>query len=136
MNIFDVTSTKLIETISIPSDEDFHNRFVATRTPVILDCVEQQLDFVRKWSFDYFAKRLKTVRVQRPSSDGIYHYLGFERIPFSEFADNLINEKNMYALEPLIGHGAPQGSQADGLGSFQRLEVYARLPLLRLDRFL
>ena len=118
MNLFEVTNNRQLESVPMPSSEDFRTRYIATRTPVILDSVADELKFTRDWDLNYFQQKLKTVRVHKPDRDGVYHFLSYQRIPFSEFVENLNNEKTMYSLEPLIGSGAPQGSKEDRADDF------------------
>jgi hypothetical protein len=102
MNLFDTLDTRQIETERMPSDEAFRANFLANRTPAVFDDVASRLPIVREWSFDHFASRLDSIRVQRPAEDGLFHYLGFERIPFSQFRESLEANNQAYSFESLI----------------------------------
>ena len=123
MNLFEVTKTRPIPTIPMPSDEVFEAEYVDTRTPVLLDNIETGMPFTREWTLEFFCKKMRTVRVHRPSEDGVFHFLSYERIPVDEFLENRASAKDMYTLEPLIGLGAPQGSDADRRSDFSENDV-------------
>ena len=128
MNIFELEKTIDLPSVPIPSDDEFTTRYVRTRKPILLDRVAERLKFVANWSLDYFAQRLQTIRVQQPSTDGVYHYLGFERVPYEDFSRGLTTQENRYALEPLIGFGAPQGSKKDRSVDFDESAVPTFIP--------
>ncbi len=107
MNVFEAVPSDPIEYVRMPEADEFAERFVATRTPVVVDDVASRMPCVRPWNYDYFAQRIPTIKVQRPENDGTYHYLRFERMSFDDFAANLHGERNAYAIEPLVGKGAP-----------------------------
>ncbi|MBW4933389.1 cupin-like domain-containing protein [Marinobacter sp. F4206] len=71
----------------------------------MLDGVREALPFTRNWNYEFFRNALKSIRIQRKSEDGIYHYLGFERIPMPDFNQVMETTQNGYALEPLKGQG-------------------------------
>jgi hypothetical protein len=102
MNLFDALDTRPIETERMPSDEDFRTNFLATRTPAVFEDIASRLPIAKEWSFDYFASRLDTIRVQRPAEDGLFHYLSFERMPFSQFREALETRNQAYSFESLI----------------------------------
>ncbi|QSP93692.1 cupin-like domain-containing protein [Marinobacter salinisoli] len=105
MNLFDLAGPEDIESIPFPTTEDGLLPYIRGRQPVLLNGVREALPFTREWSYDYFRKHLKTIRIQRKSDDGIFHYLGFERIPIGDFNDIMETTHDGYALEPLKGRG-------------------------------
>jgi hypothetical protein len=102
LNLFAALNTRQMDPKRMPSDEAFRANYLATRTPAIFDDVASRLLVAREWSFDYFASRLETIQVQRPAKDGLFHYLNFERIPFSEFRKTLEASNRAYSFETLI----------------------------------
>ena len=123
MNLFEATNTRPLPTIPMPSDDEFESRYVETRTPVLLHDPASRMAFMHDWNLEYFRSRMKTVRVHRPSDDGVFHFLSYERIPVDEFLTNRESDKDMYSLEPLFGLGAPQGSSADRIVDFDENDV-------------
>ncbi|MBW7470047.1 cupin-like domain-containing protein [Marinobacter sp. M216] len=105
MNLFDLSAPEAIETIPFPSDQEGLTRFIQKRQPVLLDGIREALPFTRNWDYEFFRNSLKSIRIQRKSEDGIYHYLGFERIPMPDFDQVMETTQNGYALEPLRGQG-------------------------------
>lgn len=105
MSVFDLAAQDPILTIPMPKEPDGLLPYLKKRQPLLLSGVEEALPFVRGWGYDFFKNTLRSIRIQRPSQDGIYHYLGFERMPMSEFDALLRTSADGYALEPLKGRG-------------------------------
>lgn len=105
MNLFDLSGPEVVESIPFPTDQDGLMPYLQRRQPVLLDGVREALPFTRNWNYDFFRDCLKSIRIQRKSDDGIYHYLGFERIPMPDFDQVMQTTQNGYALEPLKGQG-------------------------------
>ena len=112
MHLLDSTRNRPLLKVDLPSVDRFRQEFVETRTPAILSGLATQLPFVEKWNREFFGQKLKTIRVHRPDDVGVYHFLSYDRVPYSELMQNLLAEKDMYSLEPLLGKGAPQGDRA------------------------
>ena len=106
MNLFDLAGPEPIETMPLPRGRDGLLSQLRERRPVLLSDVRESLPFTRSWNYRFFRGRLSSIRIQRPSPDGIYHYLGFTRVPMDEFDDILNNGRDAYALEPLRGRGS------------------------------
>ncbi|ROQ42880.1 cupin-like protein [Marinobacter sp. 3-2] len=105
MSLFDLAGPDQIETIPFPTDKDGLIRFIRRRQPLLLSGVREALPFTEGWNYSYFKSSLKSIRIQRQSEDGIYHYLGFERISMEDFDEVMNTTGNGYALEPLRGQG-------------------------------
>ena len=113
MNVFDLAGPEQIEVAPFPRDRDGLLPYIRARRPVLLSDVRENLPCTRAWNYDFFRERLGSIRIQRPSPDGVYHYLGFSRIPIDEFDQVLRSSKDAYALEPLRGRGVAQGFPDD-----------------------
>ena len=105
MSLFDLSGPEQLQTIAFPTQKDGLLPYIRRRQPLLLSGVREALPFTRDWNYDYFRRSLKTIRIQRQSDDGIYHYLGFERIPMSTFDKIMETTRDGYALEPLRGRG-------------------------------
>lgn len=105
MSLFDLAGPEKIETIPFPEDKDGLLRFIRRRQPLLLSGIREALPFTRGLNYEYFKGALQSIRIQRQSEDGIYHYLGFERISMKEFDEVMNTTGNGYALEPLRGQG-------------------------------
>lgn len=105
MDLFDLASSDAIQTITFPVEKEGLAPFIQRRQPVLLGGVRERLPFTRPWNYEFFRQALKSIRIQRKSEDGIYHYLGFERIPMADFDHLMETTHNGYALEPLKGQG-------------------------------
>ena len=108
MSLFELAGSEQIEVAPFPRVTGGLLPYIRARRPVLLSDVRENLPCTRDWNFRFFSERLGTIRIQRPSSDGIYHYLGFSRVPMAEFAHMLGHGKDAYALEPLRGRGVAQ----------------------------
>lgn len=108
MSLFEISGSEKIETISFPASKDGLKPFIERRQAVLLNGVTEALPFTRGWNYEYFRRSLNSIRIQRQSEDGIYHYLGFERIPMTDFDQIMGTTQNGYALEPLKGQGVSQ----------------------------
>jgi hypothetical protein len=113
MNLFDLAGPEPIETMPLPRGRDGLLSHLRERRPVLLSDVRESLPFTRSWNYRFFRERLSSIRIQRPSPDGIYHYLGFTRVPMDEFDDILNDGRDAYALEPLRGRGVAQSLPGD-----------------------
>ncbi|MBZ2167872.1 cupin-like domain-containing protein [Marinobacter sp. F4216] len=105
MDLFDLAGSEAIESIPFPTSEDGLLPYIQERRPVLLNGIREALPFTREWDYDYFKHHLQSIRVQRKSEDGIFHYLGFERIPMDDFDQMMETTHDGYALEPLKGRG-------------------------------
>lgn len=105
MSLFDLSGPETIETVPFPTDKDGLARYLHRRQPVLLSGVREALPFTRNWNYDFFRNALKSIRIQRKSADGVFHYLGFERIPMMDFNQVMETTHDGYALEPLKGRG-------------------------------
>lgn len=108
MSLFDLSGPESIKTIPFPSEQDGLLPYIRRRQPLLLSGIKESLPFIRDWNYDFFRESLKSIRIQRQSEDGIYHYLGFERIPMAEFDEVMRTTGNGYALEPLKGRGVSE----------------------------
>ncbi|WP_417531862.1 cupin-like domain-containing protein [Marinobacter lipolyticus] len=108
MSLFDLSGPESIETIPFPAEKDGLASYILHRKPVLLEGVREALPFTRDWNYEFFRQALKSIRIQRKSEDGIYHYLGFERIPISDFNQVMETTHDGYALEPLKGRGVSE----------------------------
>ena len=113
MDLFDLTGTDAIKTIPFPTEDSGLLPYIRQRQPLLLDGVREKLPFTRDWNYGYFRNRLSTIRIQRKSEDGIYHYLGFERIAMADFDQIMETTHNGYALEPLKGQGVSEDLPPD-----------------------
>ncbi|MEQ9546517.1 MAG: cupin-like domain-containing protein [Marinobacter sp.] len=113
MSLFDLSGPESIETIPFPVEKDGLAPYILQRKPVLLNGVREALPFTRNWNYEFFKNALKSIRIQRQSEDGIYHYLGFERIPISEFNQVMEDTHDGYALEPLRGRGVSEDLPPD-----------------------
>ena len=113
MNLFDLAGPEPVETMPMPVGEDGLLDPIRSRRPVLFSGVRESLPFTRSWNYQFFRERLRSIRIQRPSPDGIYHYLGFNRVPIEEFDEILNKSKDAYALEPLKGRGVAQSLPHD-----------------------
>lgn len=113
MNLFDLAGPNPIQTIPFPSERGGLKPYIRQRQPLLLSGVREALPFTRGWDYGYFRDALKTIRIQRKSEDGIYHYLGFERIPMTQFDELIATSGDGYALEPLRGRGVSEDLPAD-----------------------
>jgi hypothetical protein len=113
MNLFDLAGPEQIEMASFPREREGLLPYLRARQPVLLDGVRERLPCAREWNYEYFRQRLGTIRIQRPSADGVYHYLGFQRIPMGDFDELLHGVGDGYALEPLKGRGVAQAFPDD-----------------------
>jgi len=102
-----------METVPWPSGESALLPWLNERKPVLFEGVYERFPVMLDWRYDWFRKRMTSIRIQRPLLDGIYHYLSFERIPIGEFDRILRAGNNAYALEPLMGKGVSQTFPAD-----------------------
>lgn len=105
MNLFDLSGSEPIKVIDFPTTKDGLLPYIRRREPLLLSGVREALPFTRSWNYPFFRDALKTIRIQRKSADGIYHYLGFERVGMSDFDTIMNTTGNGYALEPLRGKG-------------------------------
>jgi len=108
VTLFDLAETNPLESVPWPSGSDALLPWLYARKPVLLDGVYEQFPAMRDWRYDWLSKRMTSIRIQRPLEDGIYHYLGFERVPIEQFDQILETGRNAYALEPLKGRGVAQ----------------------------
>ncbi|WP_405219699.1 cupin-like domain-containing protein [Lentisalinibacter sediminis] len=113
MDLFDLAGPEQIELAEFPTERDGLLPYLRARKPVLLNGVREHLPCARDWNYEYFRRRLESIRIQRPSADGIYHYLGFQRIPLAEFDELLHGTGDGYALEPLKGRGVAQSFPED-----------------------
>ncbi|MCG7199643.1 cupin-like domain-containing protein [Marinobacter pelagius] len=113
MSLFDLAGSETIETVPFPTGMEGFRPFIQHRQPVLLSGVREALPFLRDWNYEYFRHSLTSIRVQRRSEDGIYHYLGFERIPMDEFDQAMNTSQDCYALEPLKGKGVSEDLPGD-----------------------
>ncbi len=113
MSLFDLSGPESIETIPFPVEKDGLAPYILHRKPVLLSGVRKALPFTRDWNYEFFKSALKSIRIQRQSEDGIYHYLGFERIPISDFSQVMEDTHDGYALEPLKGRGVSEDLPPD-----------------------
>lgn len=128
MKLADATNNRPIQTIPMPSNEDFRTQYVETRKPVLLQDVATRHAFMSEWNLKFFGDRLNTIRVHAPDTQGVYHFLKYKRVPFGEFLENLDGDRSMYSLEPLIGRGAPQGSREDRRVDFDETSIPGFIP--------
>lgn len=114
MSLFDVVDSTAIDVVPLERGKDALLPYLRARKPVLLTGVRDALPYSRPWNYQYFRDRLHSIRVQHPSPDGIYHYLGFDRIPMDTF-DRLVTagQDAAYALEPLKGKGVAQTFPGD-----------------------
>lgn len=105
MSLFDLSGPETIETVPFPTDKEGLAHYLHRRQPVLLSGVREALPFTRDWDYDFFRNALKSIRIQRKSPDGVFHYLGFERIPMLDFNQVMETTHDGYALEPLRGRG-------------------------------
>lgn len=105
MSLFDLSGPETIETVPFPTSKDGLAHYIRQRKPVLLSGIREALPFTRNWNYDFFRQSLKTIRIQRKSADGIFHYLGFERLPMTDFDRVMETTQDGYALEPLLGRG-------------------------------
>lgn len=108
MSLFDLSGPEQLETIAFPTQKEGLLPYIRRRQPLLLSGVREALPFTRNWNYEFFRDTLKTIRIQRQSEDGIYHYLGFERIPMSAFDAIMETTGDGYALEPLRGRGVAE----------------------------
>lgn len=108
MSLFELKNQEQIEIAPFPTTKEGVQSYLLARKPVIFDSVRDNLPYTKAWNYQFFKDRLKTIRIQHPSKDGIYHYLGFRRIAIEEFDQSLNEAKDSYALEPLKGQGVAQ----------------------------
>lgn len=108
MTLFDLATTNSLESAPWPSGPDALLPWLNARKPVLLQGVYERFPVMRDWRYEWLSKRMTSIRIQRPLEDGIYHYLGFERVPIQEFDRILETGNNAYALEPLRGKGVAQ----------------------------
>lgn len=113
MSLFDLSGPEGIETIPFPVEKDGLEPYILHRKPVLLEGIREALPFTRNWNYEFFRQALKSIRIQRKSEDGIYHYLGFERIPISDFNEVMETTHDGYALEPLRGRGVSEDLPPD-----------------------
>jgi hypothetical protein len=108
MSLFDLAGPEKIETIPFPTDQDGLLPYIRRRQPLFLSGVREALPFTREWDYDFFKNTFKSIRLQRKSDDGFYHYLGFERVPMADFDELMRTNGNGYAQEPLRGRGVSE----------------------------
>ncbi|WP_085680486.1 MULTISPECIES: cupin-like domain-containing protein [Marinobacter] len=108
MSLFDLAGQSRVETIPFPTDQDGLLPYIVRRQPLLLSGVRESLPFTRDWNYEFFKDTFKTIRIQRKSEDGMYHYLGFERVPMTEFDAIMRTNGNGYAQEPLRGRGVSE----------------------------
>lgn len=108
MSLFDLSGPDTIETVPFPTEKDGLAHYLRHRQPVLLSGVRRALPFTRDWNYDFFRQALKSIRIQRKSSDGVFHYLGFERITMPDFDQVMEATRDGYALEPLRGRGVSE----------------------------
>lgn len=113
MSLFELSNQEKIETAPFPKTKEGVWPYISGRKPVIFECVRDSLPYTQSWNYQFFKDRLKTIRIQRPSKDGIYHYIGFSRITIDEFDQSMNGAKDSYALEPLKGQGVAQAFPND-----------------------
>lgn len=105
MNLFDLAGQEPVDTVPFPREKDGLLPFIENRQPVLLDGIRDALPFLRDWNYRYFLGALKSIRIQRKSPDGVFHYLGFERMPMEAFNEIMETTHDGYALEALKGRG-------------------------------
>ncbi|SFM53992.1 cupin-like domain-containing protein [Marinobacter zhejiangensis] len=108
MNLFDLSGPESIERVPFPSDKEGLAPYILNRQPVLLSGVREALPFLKDWNYRYFLESLKTIRIQRKSEDGVFHYLGFERMPMEAFNQVMETTHDGYALEALRGRGVSE----------------------------
>ena len=59
---------------------------------------------------------------------GVFHFLKYDRVPYGELMKNLVAEKDMYSLEPLLGKEAPQGDRAHRAEDFDENDIPDFIP--------
>ena len=121
MSLFDLADINALDKASLPMGQDALLPWINARKPVLFEDIFKNFPEMRNWKYQWIKKRLKSIRVQRPSEDGIYHYLGFERISIDEFDKTLKSGNNAYALEPLKGQGVKQEFPTDFKVELQNL---------------
>jgi len=113
VTLFDLAAADPLKSVPWPSGRDALLPWLNPRKPVLFDGVYQRFPDARNWRYQWLKERIATIRIQRPQPDGIYHYLGFERVPIAEFDNILDSGRDAYALEPLRGNGVAQTFPAD-----------------------
>ena len=108
MTLLDMAAAEQLEQAPWPAGRDALLPWLIQRKPVLFDGVYQRFPDARNWRYEWLKERMETIRIQRPQEDGIYHYLGFERVPIEEFDRILATGSSAYALEPLKGRGVAQ----------------------------
>lgn len=83
-----------IERIRPPSLEDFHERYLRARRPVIIEGVNDSWPARTRWTPEYLKGRFGTrpVRVATLDERGVTKYEHFETIPFDTFCDAITQE--------------------------------------------
>jgi len=103
-DLFELTRLKPVDVVEANVDPRVVAQHIAKRAPLVIQQGASGYEAAHRWSIDYFASRVDTVKVQKQQEDGTYHYRGFERIPFSEFAQSLATTKNLYlTVDPILG---------------------------------
>ena len=113
MTLFDLAAAEPIESVPWPSGQDALLPWLNSRKPALFDGVYERFPGTSNWRYQWIKERIETIRIQRPQPDGIYHYLGFERVPIEEFDHILESGRDAYALEPLKGNGVAQAFPTD-----------------------
>jgi hypothetical protein len=104
MNILDITALSQVETVSNPPNNVVSNSYIERNKPVVIQDVSELFPHLSKWTLETIGTRVKTVKVQKVASDGIYHFLDFNWVSFDEFKENLVGDKNMYlSVNQIVG---------------------------------
>jgi hypothetical protein len=103
-DLFELTRLEPVDVVGADVDAGVVAAYIAKRTPLVIKGGASAHEATRRWSIDYFTSCLDTVKVQKQQEDGTYHYRGFERVPFSDFARSLTTTKNLYlTVDPVLG---------------------------------
>jgi hypothetical protein len=116
MDLFEAAQLEPVSVLENPSVEDFRQILSGRRTPVLIKGGGRSWPFVEKWDLDYLSSRVKTVKVQQRSGDGVYWFRGFRRVPFETFRESLTGAGDLYlSADPILlkgGVGTPSGDFA------------------------
>jgi len=128
----DLFTAAQLEPVSVLEDvtvDEFRKLRLEQRAPVVIKGGGKTWPFVEKWDLDYLSDRVKTVKVQQRSDDGVYWFRGFQRVPFETFRESLHGAGDYYlSADPVLWPGGETPPSGDFAGLVDDVTVPTYLP--------
>lgn len=118
MDLFSATTLHTIDNIERPTKQDLWDKYISRNRPVIIKGVANQWPCFQKWTLDYIESKVERVKIQKPSEDGLYHFLNFNWMSFTDFRKTLTTSMDVYlSANRLMGDrgGIPEDDHLQAL---------------------